>query len=239
MRKRIYVGLIVALLCGGGLSAKVIGKVNGYPIIERDANAFLKVVTKGKLKYNQLRPKDKLDVVKRIAVDSLLIGMSKKHLSRQEINQVIVNYWLAQKIKNVTVDPKEIQKAYKENKKFFKDPQSGKILPFEKVKEMIAVSLKQKKYVAQLMENATIKMGNKVIQSPKKGSKTSKGKSKTKKTKVVALPSGKTQTYVVKSGNTLSGIAHKHHITIKQLREINGMSEKDTLKIGQKLKVPK
>jgi LysM repeat protein len=227
---------MIALLVGSNaLSARVIGKVDGYPITERDANAFLKVVTKGKLKYHQLRPKDKVDVVKRIAVDSLLIGMAKKSLPQKEINQVIVNYWLSKKIKNVTLKSEDVRKAYDENKKIFKDPEGGGILPFEKVEEMIKVSLKQKKYVAQLMKKAKITMGKKIIQSPgKSGGK----KSSTSKNATGNAYKGKTTIYVVKSGNTLSGIAHKHHITTKALRSMNGMTEKDTLKIGQKLKVP-
>ena len=231
MRKFIVVSMLL-LMGSSWMSAKVIGRVNGYPITQREANAFLKVVTKGKLKYHQLRPKDKKDVVKRLATDALLIGMAKKKISLQERNQVIVNYWLAQKIKKVTVTDEALKKAYAENKKFFKGTK-GEILPFEKVKEMIAVSLKQKKYVAQLMDKAKITMGKKVIKSPKR-SKTSQKK----KEKSSAPSNGKTSIYVVKSGNTLSGIAHKHHITTKALRQMNSMTEKDTLKIGQKLKVP-
>ncbi len=233
--KKIAAVLLTGMLLGGGiLSAKVIGRVNGYPITEREANAFLKVVTKGKLKYHQLRPKDKRDVVKRLATDALLVGMAKKQLSRQDQEQVLVNYWLSKKIKNVSISEDEIKKAYNENKKLFKGPK-GETLPYENVKEMIAVSLKQKKYVAQLMDGARITMGKKVIKSPKK-TKTASGTSSKKGT--TATPSGKTKIYEVKSGNTLSGIAHKYHITIKALRQMNGMKEKDTLRIGQKLKVP-
>ena len=232
MKRYLAMSLMALLLGSGMVSAKVIGRVNGFPITEKKANAFLKVVTKGKLKYHQLRPKDKKDVVKRLATDALLIGMTKKQLSQQEREQVLVNYWLSKKIAKVKVSDAEIKKAYDENKKLFKDPQ-GKILPFEKVKEMIAVSLKQKKYVAQLMKRAKITMGKTVIQRGKKSSKKS-----TKSSSSVSSYKGKTKTYKVKSGNTLSGIAHKYHITIKALRAMNGMSETDTLRIGQKLKVP-
>ena len=231
MRRYAAVILMGILLGSGLMTAKVIGRINGFPITEKEANAFLKVVTKGKLKYHQLRPKDKKDVVKRLATDALLIGMAKKQLSRQERNQVIVNYWLAQKISKVSISDDAIKKAYKENKKLFKGTK-GEILPFEKVKEMIAVSLKQKKYVAKLMEKAKITMGKKVIKSPKRGKTGS-----SKKTTATAT-NGKTSVYKVTSGNTLSGIAHKYHITVKELRTMNNMSEKDTLKIGQKLKVP-
>ena len=228
--RRYAAAILAGLVLGSGAaSAKVIGRVDGFPITEKEANAFLKVVTKGKLKYHQLRTKDKKDVIKRLATDALLIGMAKKQLSTLERNQVIVNYWLSQKITKVTVPDKEIRDAYDKNKKLFKGPK-GEILPYEQVKEMIAVSLKQKKYVAQLMEKAKITMGKTVIQAPASRKKSSK--------KGASAPTGKTKIYKVKSGNTLSGIAHKYHITIKQLREMNNMSENDTLKIGQKLKVP-
>jgi len=230
-----FIMLVSALMVLGGsvASAKVIGRVNGYPITERAANAFLKVVTKGKLKYHQLRPKDKRDVVKRLAVDALLVGMAKRHLSEQERNQILVNYWLAQKTRSMKIDPAKVKKAYTDNRKFFKDPK-GNILPFEKVKAMVEVSLKQKKYVAKLMKKAKITMGKKVLKSPEKSS----GKSAKKTSAASSTVHGKKGVYIVKSGNTLSGIAHKYHITMDQLRTMNHMGKKDVLKVGQKLKVP-
>ncbi len=226
MKKYIFASLIGLVLGTGVMSAKVIGRINGYPITEKEANTFLKVVTKGKLKFHQLRSKDKKDVIKRIAIDSLLVGMSKK-LPQKERNQVIVNYWLSKKIGKISISDQAVKKAYNSNRKFFKNKQ-GKILPFKEVKAMIAVSLKQKKYVARLLKSAKITMGKQVIQSGKKGRKTSHSSS----------VRGSKRSYVVKSGNTLSGIAHKYHITVSQLRDLNGMSPDDTLKIGQKLKVP-
>ena len=44
--------------------------------------------------------------------------------------------------------------------------------------------------------------------------------------------------YKVKSGDILYTIAHSHHTTIKEVRELNGLSESDTIRIGQVLKVP-
>ncbi len=231
--KRLVAASVAWIVIGSGLmSAKVIARVDGYPVTERAANDFLKIVTKGKLKFHQLRPKDKRDVVKRIAVDALLIGKAKKGTTTVERNQVIVNYWLAKKIKNTAISDEEVKKAYTSNKKLFKDKQ-GQVQAFDKVKDMIAVSLKQKKYVAQLMEQAKITMGKKVIQYPKK-KKSSKKSGKRNST----ASKGKTKTYVVKSGNTLSGIAHKYHISIRELKDLNGMDDKATLKIGQKLQVP-
>ena len=48
---------------------------------------------------------------------------------------------------------------------------------------------------------------------------------------------GATKEYVVKNGDTLGSIAYGNGITIRQLKELNGLSS-DALKIGQKLKIP-
>ena len=45
------------------------------------------------------------------------------------------------------------------------------------------------------------------------------------------------QTYVVKSGDTLTRIARRHHVTLKELRAANNLGT-DHIKVGQKLKIP-
>ena len=55
--------------------------------------------------------------------------------------------------------------------------------------------------------------------------------------KPYAAYTGATKEYVVKSGDTLGAIAYGHGINIRQLKELNGLTS-DSLKIGQKLKVP-
>ena len=49
--------------------------------------------------------------------------------------------------------------------------------------------------------------------------------------------SGATKEYVVKNGDTLGAVAYGNGITIRQLKELNGLTS-DSLKIGQKLKIP-
>ena len=48
---------------------------------------------------------------------------------------------------------------------------------------------------------------------------------------------GATKEYVVKNGDTLGSIAYGNGINIRQLKELNGLTS-DSLKIGQKLKIP-
>lgn len=216
--------VLCALLMATAVSAKTIGTVNGYPIDEKEANAFLKIATKGKVTYNRLRKKDKKALVERLAVDKLVLRTAMKEISKKEQESIIAGFWLRKKASKYKISDKEVRKAYAENKKFFKD-KKGKIIPFSKVKEMIRNSIAQKKAVAKMMKKAKITMGGKVISRPKT-------KSSSKKV------SGKYSLYTVKSGNTLSGIASKYKISTKELRKMNGMDAKSIIKIGQKLKVP-
>ena len=55
--------------------------------------------------------------------------------------------------------------------------------------------------------------------------------------KPYAAYTGATKEYVVKSGDTLGAIAYGNGINIRQLEELNGLTS-DTLKVGQKLKIP-
>ena len=48
---------------------------------------------------------------------------------------------------------------------------------------------------------------------------------------------GETKEYVVKNGDTLGAIAYSNGVSIRQLKELNGLSS-NMLRIGQKLKVP-
>ena len=55
--------------------------------------------------------------------------------------------------------------------------------------------------------------------------------------KSYAAYTGATKEYVVKAGDTLGAIAYGNGINIRQLKELNGLTS-DSLKIGQKLKIP-
>jgi len=59
----------------------------------------------------------------------------------------------------------------------------------------------------------------------------------TKKSGSTAAYTGATKEYVVKSGDTLGSVAYGNGLNIRQLKQLNGLTS-DTLKIGQKLKIP-
>ena len=54
-------------------------------------------------------------------------------------------------------------------------------------------------------------------------------------TKKKSIP---TQKYVIKKGDTLSGIARKHGTTVAKIRQANGLQKNAVIKVGKVLKVP-
>jgi LysM repeat protein len=46
------------------------------------------------------------------------------------------------------------------------------------------------------------------------------------------------RTHLVRSGDTLSGLAKRYGVSVSELRRANGMSERETLKAGEALKIP-
>jgi len=251
MKRVINTVAVGALLFAGVATAKVIATVDGYPITLKEANAFVKKATRGQATYTMLKKKDRSMVIRAIAADKLIIHKAaeavsardktllitdfyvrkhykelakkaEKSLSKREKEMAVADAWVRKSSASIPVSDAEVKKAYEKNKKFFKNRKTGKIAPLEKVKPLIVMQLKQKKFVEQLMKDAKIEMGTKGL---KKSTKSS-------------APETAGGIYVVKSGDTLSGIAKKYKVSVATLRKLNGMNAKSILKVGQKLKVP-
>ena len=154
MKKLITAFAVIAALTTTTITAKVIGSVNGYSITLKEANKLLKVLTHGKVKYSQLKSKDKREIVKRLSVDKLVVKTAYKSLSRKERDFVIANAWMAKKTRGIKVSNSEAKKAYNRNKQLFK--KNGKIVPYAKVKNLIKMQLRQKKVVDRMMKRAKI-----------------------------------------------------------------------------------
>ena len=88
------------------------------------------------------------------------------------------------------------------------------------------ISIDQLRKVNHLKKGEVLKIG-KVITIPKKTTK--------KVAKTTRIASKK---YMVKKGDNLTIIAKKHHTTISKLLELNHMTSKSILKVGQSIKVP-
>ncbi|MCX7008720.1 MAG: LysM domain-containing protein [Kiritimatiellaeota bacterium] len=91
----------------------------------------------------------------------------------------------------------------------------------EKDKQELVEVLSKK--ISQIMGGAPVDTGRKKTGGGKTTTSTSSGGGE----------------YIVKSGETLSGIASAHGVTVSALREANGIKKDNQLRAGQKLVIPK
>lgn len=82
-------------------------------------------------------------------------------------------------------------------------------------------------------------LSKKISQIMGGGAPVSSGRTKSGGTKTSAGGGGGSGDYLVKSGDTLSGIASSHGVTVSALREANGIKKDNQLRAGQKLVIPK
>lgn len=74
-------------------------------------------------------------------------------------------------------------------------------------------------------------------QASRSKSNTSKGKSQSSKSKK-SKKSSKPSTHTIKNGESLSTIAQKYHVSVKALKQANGLKN-DNIRAGKTLKIPK
>jgi hypothetical protein len=168
-----------------GISAKVIAKVGGYPITLKEANQFVKRATRGKATYSMLKSSDKKRVIKALATDKFvmetatrrlnrkekyaiwvdlyvrkhykeLLAKAKKELTVKEKKAANADLWVRKKSSKIKVTEAELKKAYRKNKKLFKNRKTGKVAPYSKVKPFLKMQVQQQKFIKKLMKNVKI-----------------------------------------------------------------------------------
>jgi membrane-bound lytic murein transglycosylase D len=86
------------------------------------------------------------------------------------------------------------------------------------------------------LKSSSLRIGQKLKISGKKSSSGKASKKSTKKS--TKKSSKKVRSYKVKPGESLYGIALKHHTTVSAMQKANGMGNSTSLKMGQTLKIP-
>ena len=183
MTKKIFLGLV---LMSAMSYAKVIATVNGYPITSSEANAYIKMVSGGKVtSYTKLSTKDRKRLINALATDKFVVKEAnrevkkdqkkvlyvdyyvKKHfkelikkanteLSKKEKEAAVADAWVRKRASRYKVTEAEMKKVYRKNKKLFVDKRTGKTVPYSKIKPIIKMQLQQKKFVDSLMKHAKI-----------------------------------------------------------------------------------
>lgn len=99
------------------------------------------------------------------------------------------------------------------------------------------ITISELKAANNLSDKDVLKAGQKLV-IPSADIENAATLSSTNSSASTSNSSSKIETYIVQKGDTLYGIAKKYDIKVSEIYSLNGMSQKDVLKVGQKLKVP-
>ncbi len=138
----------------------VVAVVNGRNIRKRAADSHLKTRTKGKVSNFDLLPKkQRLRLVKEMALPIIVLQRAKKELSAEEKEAILSRVWMQKESQKAKVNDEEIKKIYEQIKQQAIDNNtSDKILPFEQVKDRIKMQMVEKKIISDLMQDSKIKV---------------------------------------------------------------------------------
>jgi LysM repeat protein len=90
----------------------------------------------------------------------------------------------------------------------------------------------------KLRSDATLKLGQKLVVPGKAPAAVAPAASITAKSNVAPSPSKSTITHVVKSGDTLGGIAKKYQVKVGDIATANNIADPTKIRVGQSLKIP-
>lgn len=143
-------------------SRAVIATVNGHKIRKKEADAYIRSRTKGKITDFDALPKDQqLRLVKELSLPLLMASHAKKELSEQEKEGAYVSAWMGKQAAKITVSDTEVQALYDQlkQKAMERNATNNTIIPpFKSVKNKMKSQILEKKIMEGLMKDVKIEV---------------------------------------------------------------------------------
>ncbi len=138
----------------------IVGTVNGHKIIKKDADAYLKQRTKGKVtNYDAMPNKQKKMLLQEMGLPYLAYDMAKKELTELEKESVLNRAWMQKEARNIKIKDIDIKRVYNQIKMQNVDANSTEpIPPFEAIKERLRMQMIEKQMMTKLMQNVKIEV---------------------------------------------------------------------------------
>ena len=139
----------------------VIATVNGHNIRKKQADAYIKSRTQGKITDFDTLPKEQqLRLVKELSLSILMASKVKKELSEKEKEGVYVAAWMRKQAAKVTVTDVEVQALYDQMKQkaMERNTNNDLIPPFDSVKNKMKRQLVEKKIMDGLMKDVKVEV---------------------------------------------------------------------------------
>ena len=139
-------------------SNTVIATVNGHKIIKKDADAYLKQVTQGKVTdFDRIPPAQRSRLIQDLAFPVLVLDSAKKELSEAEKEAVYTRTWMQKEAQKINITDEQTLEVYNQLKKQSQENNAtGDIPPFDTIKDKLKLQMIEKTLVGRLMKDAKI-----------------------------------------------------------------------------------
>jgi len=141
-------------------SNSVIATVNGQKIIKKDADAYLKQRTQGKVTdFDRLPSEQRTRLIQELSLPMIILEAAKKELSKEEKQAVYTRAWTQKEALKIKISDDEAIEVYNQIKKQAEENNATKeIPPFEAIKDRLKMQMIEKTLIERVMKNAEIKV---------------------------------------------------------------------------------
>ena len=140
----------------------VIATVNTHKIIKKEADAYLKQRTQGKVTdFDFLPPEQREKLVKELSLPILVMDVAKKELSEEEKQMVYTRMWMRNEAQKINITDEQAMEVY--NGLTFQARENNStapIPPFDTIKDKLKMQMLEKAIVTKVMKDADIKVDN-------------------------------------------------------------------------------
>ncbi len=138
----------------------VVGSVNGHKIIKKDADAYLKQRTAGKVdNYDKLKPKQQKMLLEEMGLPYLAYDAAMKELSEAEKEAVLNRLWMQKEAAKISIDETKIQEVYEQMKQETLKTRGIVPIPaYEDIKEKLRMQMVEKEVMSRLMKDVQIEV---------------------------------------------------------------------------------
>ena len=141
-------------------SKAVVATVNDHKIIKKDADAYLKKRTQGKVKNFDLLPKkQRIRLLQEMSISTLVSDAAEKELTQEEKSAISTRVWMQKEALETKVSDEQTKEIYDQMEQRAKDANSTEPIPsFDSIKDRMKMQIVEKEIIGKLMKGVELKV---------------------------------------------------------------------------------
>jgi hydroxylamine reductase (hybrid-cluster protein) len=138
----------------------VVATINGHKVLKKEADAYLKKRTQGKVSdFDYLPKKQRLRLIQEMALPVVAAHSAKKELSLKEKEAVLTRMWMQKEAMKIKVTDDQVKKVYDQLKQKSEEQNNTENIPeFESIKNRMKSQIIEKQIIGKLMKDVEIKV---------------------------------------------------------------------------------